>query len=145
LESLREWLPNSYVGPELESMHKPERCERLKEGIGSKDGISLVAEQDNEIIGVALGRESAGLCTPNFLGVRKDCRRKGVRSNFLKRFINEANRRKAHKVWLFTSPRLFPAANLYVKDQFLPEGFLRKHTWGLDMIVYSKFVQKGEC
>jgi hypothetical protein len=34
-------LPNSFVGPELESMHKPERCERLKEGIESKDGISL--------------------------------------------------------------------------------------------------------
>jgi len=139
-ESLREWLPNSFVDPELESIRKPERRERFKQGVESKDRIFLIAEEKNEIVGVALGRQSAGVCTLGFLGVKKEQRRRGVGSSLLNRFIEVAKERKAHKVWLFTSPSLLPAIKLYIKNGFLPEGFLRKHTRGLDMIIYSKFL-----
>lgn len=139
-ESLLEWLPDSFVGPELESIRILEYGKRLKEGIESKDGIYLVAEENNQIVGVAFGREYAGVCTLNFLGVKKALRHKGVGSSLLGRLVEEAKKRNAHKVWLFTSPNLLPAISLYIKNGFLPEGFLRKHTRGLDMIVYSKFL-----
>ncbi len=139
-ESLREWLPNSFVDPELESIRKPEGRKRIKQRIESKDGIFLLAKENNEIVGVALGREYAGVCHLGFLGVKEEYRGKGVGAALLNRFIKKAKERKAHKVWLFTSPNLLPAIELYIKNGFLPEGFLRKHTRGLDLIIYSKFL-----
>ena len=139
-ESLREWLPNSFVDPELESMSKPEYRKRFKQRIESKDGIFLLAEENNEIVGVASGREYAGVCTLGFMGVKKEYRRKGVGTSLLNRFIEEAKERKAHKVWLYTSPNLLQAIKLYIRKGFVPEGFLRKHTRGSDLIIYSKFL-----
>lgn len=139
-ENLREWLPNSFVNPELESIRKPENKERFKQRLESKDGIFLLAEENNEIVGVASGREYAGVCHLNFIGVKKEYRRKGVGSSLLNRFIEVAKERKAHKVLLHTSPNLLPAIKLYINSGFLPEGFLRKHTHGLNLIIYSKFL-----
>ncbi|MGD8505885.1 MAG: GNAT family N-acetyltransferase [Candidatus Bathyarchaeota archaeon] len=139
-DSLRKWLPSSFVDRELESIQETERVERFKKRVESKDAIFLLAEEGNEIVGVALGTESAGVGTLGFLGVKMGRRRKGVGANLLHRFVEEAKRRKAHKVWLFTSPNLKSAINLYVKNSFIPEGFLRRHTHGLDMIIYSKFL-----
>jgi len=140
-ESLREWLPDSFVDAELEHVHQTERQERFKQRIKSRDGIFLVAEEDNEIVGVALGQESGGVCTIGFLGAKKEHRRKGVGTGLLDRFVKEAKKRKAHKVSLRTSPNLLPAVKLYVNNGFIPEGFLRKHIRGLDVIVYSKFLE----
>lgn len=140
-ESLREWLPDSFVDAELEHVHQTERQERFKQRIKSRDGIFLVAEEDNEIVGVALGQESGGVCTIGFLGAKKEHRRKGVGTGLLDRFVKEAKKRKAHKVSLRTSPNLLPAVKLYINNGFIPEGFLRKHIRGLDVIVYSKFLE----
>lgn len=139
-ENLREWLPNSFVDPELESVCKPEGRERFKQRMESRDAVFLLAEEANEITGVALGREYGGVCNLGFLGVKKEHRRKGVGTYLLNRFVEEARKRKAHKVSLHTSPSLLPAIKLYIKNGFIPEGFLRKHTRGLDLIIYSKFL-----
>ena len=82
----------------------------------------------------------AGVCHVGFLGVKKEYRGKGVGESLLNRFIEEAKKRKAHKIWLFTSPNLLPAIRLYIKKGFVPEGFLRRHNHGLDLIIYSKFL-----
>ena len=139
-ESLREWLPASFVDPELKSMHEPEAIKKLRERIENMNEILLIAVENHQIVGMALGREAGGVCSLGFLAVTKECRGRGVGSRLLNRFIKEGRRRKAHKIWLFTSPHLMPAIRLYVRNGFLPEGFLRKHTRGLDMIVYSKFL-----
>jgi ribosomal protein S18 acetylase RimI-like enzyme len=139
-ESLTEWLPKSFVDPELEGIRSPEGIENFKQGIESKNGIFLIAEENNEIVGMVKGRENAGVCSLLFLGVRKENRHKGVGRNLLNRFFEEAKRRKAHKIWLFTSPKLQPAIRVYISNGFVPEGMLRKHTHGLDYIIYSKFL-----
>lgn len=139
-ESLHEWLPASFVDPELKSMHEPEDIKKLRERIENKNEILLIATENHQIVGMALGREAAGVCGLGFLAVTKECRGRGVGSRLLNRFIKEGRKRKAHKIWLFTSPHLVPAIMLYVRSGFLPEGFLRKHTRGLDMIIYSKFL-----
>ena len=139
-ESLREWLPASFVDPELKNMHEPEHIKKLKERIENKDEILLIAVENHQIVGMALGGEAGGVCSLGFLAVTKECRGRGVGSRLLNRFIKEGRKRKAHKIWLFTSPHLMPAIRMYVRNGFLPEGFLRKHTRGLDMIIYSKFL-----
>jgi GNAT superfamily N-acetyltransferase len=102
-----------------------------------------MAEEDKHIIGLATGmaRED-GVGMLGFLGVRKEHRKTGVGSTLLKTFLEEARRRKAHKVWLFTSPNLHPAVRLYVENGFVPEGYMRRHSYGLDLIIYSKFLNE---
>ena len=140
-KSLREWLPESFVDPELERIRTSEALDMLKQGIESKDGILLVAEENNEIVGLARGREAAGVCGLGFLGVKKEHRHKGIGASLLNKLAEVAKERNAHKIWLLTSPRLLPAVRLYVSDGFVPEGMLRKHSHGLDMIIYSKFLE----
>jgi len=140
-KSLREWLPESFVDPELERIRTPEGIDMLKQGIESKDGILLIAEENNEIVGLARGREVAGVCSLGFLGVKKEHRHKGLGANLLNKLIEVTKERNAHKIWLLTSPRLLPAVRLYISNGFVPEGMLRKHSYGLDMIIYSKFLE----
>jgi ribosomal protein S18 acetylase RimI-like enzyme len=140
-KSLREWLPESFVDPELERIRTSEALDMLKQGIESKDGILLIAEENNEIVGLARGREAAGVCGLGFLGVKKEHRHKGIGVSLLNKLTEVAKERNAHKIWLLTSPRLLPAVKLYISGGFVPEGMLRKHSHGLDMIIYSKFLE----
>jgi ribosomal protein S18 acetylase RimI-like enzyme len=140
-KSLREWLPESFVDPELERIRTPEGIDMFKRGIESKDEILLIAEENKEVAGLARGREVAGVCDLRFLGVKKEHRDKGIGTSLLKKLIEVAKERNAHKVWLLTSPRLLPAVKLYISNGFVPEGMLRKHSHGLDMIIYSKLLE----
>lgn len=140
-KSLREWLPESFVDTELERIRTSEALDMLKQGIESKDGILLIAEENNEIVGLARGREAAGVCGLGFLGVKREHRHKGIGASLLSRLVEVAKERNAHKVWLLTSPRLLPAVRLYISSGFVPEGMLRRHSHGLDMIIYSKFLE----
>ncbi len=127
-QGLGEWLPSSFVEPELERVRKPEGREGFKQRIESREAILLLAEKANEIIGVALGREYGGVCNLGFLGVKKEHRRKGVGTTLLNKFVDEARKRNAHKLSLHTAPTLLPAIELYIRNGFIPEGFLRTHT-----------------
>jgi ribosomal protein S18 acetylase RimI-like enzyme len=140
-KSLREWLPDSFVDPELERIRTSEGIDMFKSSIESKDGILLIVEENNEIVGLARGRESAGVCSLRFLGVKKEYRHKGIGVSLLNKFTEVAKERNAHKIWLLTSPRLLPAVKLYINNGFVPEGMLRKHSHGLDLIIYSKFLE----
>ncbi len=140
-ESLRETLPDTFVNSEISWLHRPELAERRRDQLQSTDALVLVAEEDSEIIGVAMGRVGEdGVGMLGFLGVKPKNRGKGVASQLLDRFIKEAEKRKAHKVWLYTAPSLQPAIRLYIKAGFVPEGYLRNHTYGQDLIIYSKFL-----
>jgi ribosomal-protein-alanine N-acetyltransferase len=143
-KSLSEYLPSSAINSEVEELLKPEAKERLKQQIEDVNTIFLVADEDEEIIGLVQGRTYAGVFHLGFLGVRKKYRGRGIGEGLLNRFIDEARNRGSRKVWLHTSPRLLPAIKLYVKRGFVPEGFLRKHFHGLDFIIYSKFLFEDE-
>ena len=142
-ESLKEWLPDSFVSPNISSIQRAEYLQGRQQWLQNKDAICLLAEEGKRIIGLATGmtRED-GVSMLGFLGVRKEHRKTGVGSTLLKTFLEEARKRKAHKVWLFTSPNLHPAIRLYVEEGFIPEGYMRRHSHGLDLIVYSRFLNE---
>ena len=128
-ENLREWLPDSFVDPELESIRKTESRERFKQRIESKDGIFLLAEEKNKIIGVALGREYGGVCNLGFLGVQKKHRREGVGTNLLSRFVREAKKRKAHKASSHIS-KPFASHRTIHQERIHTRGFSKKtYSW----------------
>ncbi|MEM3727740.1 MAG: GNAT family N-acetyltransferase [Candidatus Bathyarchaeia archaeon] len=141
-KSLNEYLPSLAVNSELEELLKPEARERLRQQMEDKSMIFLVAYENGEVVGIAQGRVHTGVALLGFLGVRKEYRGRKVGESLLERFIEEARIRGAQKVWLYTSTRLLPAIRLYIKKGFVPEGFLRKHFHGLDLIIYSKFLSE---
>jgi ribosomal protein S18 acetylase RimI-like enzyme len=144
-ESLRETLPDAFVNSELSWLRRPELAERRRNQLQSTESLILVAEEDSGLIGVAMGRVGEeGVSMLGFLGVKPKNRGKGVATQLLDRFIKEAEKRKAHKVWLYTAPSLQPAIRLYIKAGFVPEGYLKNHSYGQDLIIYSKFLQKDK-
>ena len=140
-ESLREFLPDSFVNPNIEMLRRSETLDNFKRFLEDKEVILLIALENDEIIGLAIGRvKEDGVGHLGFLGVRPEHRRKGVGSTLLQEYLKEAKKRNAHKVWLFTAPSLQLAIRLYVKTGFIPEGYMRRHSFGLDLIFYSKFL-----
>jgi len=140
-ESLREFLPDSFVNPNIDMLRRSETIENFKRFLENKEVIILIVLDNDKIIGLATGivRED-GVGHLGFLGVRTEYRRKGVGSNLLQEYLKEAKKRNAHKVWLFTAPSLQSAIKLYIKTGFVPEGYMRRHSYGLDLIFYSKFL-----
>lgn len=142
-ESLRGMLPDSYVDAEIRNLRRSGSVETLRSWIQNPNGLILLAEDDKgKTIGVALGNlREDGVAHLGLLGVIPDHRRRGFGSSLLRKFIEEAGKRGAHKVFLFTTPSLHPAIRLYVKEGFVPEGFLKNHYHHQDFIIYSKFLQ----
>jgi len=140
-ESLREFLPDSFVNPNIDMLRRSETIENFKRFLENKEVIILIVLDNDKIIGLATGivRED-GVGHLGFLGVSTEYRRKGVGSNLLQEYLKEAKKRNAHKVWLFTAPSLQSAIKLYIKTGFVPEGYMRRHSYGLDLIFYSKFL-----
>ena len=142
-ESLREWLPDSFVSPNISHIQRAEYLQNWQQMLQNREVIYLLAEKDKEVVGLATGRVMEdGVGMLGFLGVKKERRNESVGSKLLNRFLEEAKKRNAHKVWLFTSPNLHSAIGLYVKRGFVPEGYLRRHSHGLDLIIYSKFLDE---
>lgn len=140
-ESLREVLPEPWVEDEIERDQQPEAKVRLQKTIADPIRISLVAEEDGEIVGIALGRtDKSALSWLGFIGVSPTHRRRGIGRELLQRYLDESKLKGAKKVSLNTAPQLKPAVNLYVDTGFVPEGYLRRHRYGVDLIIYSKFI-----
>jgi len=142
-ESLREWLPDSFVTPNISYIQRPEYLQNWQQMLLNKESIYLLAEENHENMGLATGRAGEnGVGMLSFLGVKKERRKGGIGSKLLSKFLEEAKKRNAHKVWLFTSPNLHHAIRLYVKMGFVPEGYMRRHSYGIDFIIYSKFLDQ---
>jgi RimJ/RimL family protein N-acetyltransferase len=94
------------------------------------DGLMLVAEAGDEVIGTAslewVGRCGSGLIYLGMLVV-EPWRGRGVGSALVSASIGEARERGAHKITLEVWPHNEPARRLYQKFGFEDEGYLRKH------------------
>ena len=140
-ESLREVLPDSMVDFNIQMFKRDDAFENFKGGLKRKENIFLAAEKAGNIVGIVMGTvRDDGVGHLGFFGVGSEHRGKGVGSSLLQNFVEEAKRKNAHKVWLFTAPSLQSGIRLYVKAGFVPEGYVRRHSYGLDLIFYSKFL-----
>jgi len=140
-ESLRSLLPPAWIDNELEELKEPIMKNTFKRIIKEPDRIILAAEENREIVGVAFGRTSkGGVSWLGFIGVTSSYRSKGIGKALLQRYLEESKRQGSHKVSLNTAPQLKPAIRLYAAMGFLPEGLYRRHVYGQDLIIYSKFL-----
>ncbi len=141
-ESLRGILPDEYVEEVIEETGQPELADKVRAGIADPERIILVAEEGREIVGLAQGRTNrGGYSWLGFMGVSPDHRRGGVGRGLLNEFIRQSRESECTKVSLDTAPCLKPAIKLYTEMGFIPEGYMRNHMHGLDLIFYSLFLK----
>lgn len=141
-EAFRGILPNQYVEEVLEESGQQSFSESLRGAIANPDRIVLLAEKEGEIVGLAQGRVNrGGYSWLGFMGVSPGFRRQGIGRALLSRFIEESRRSNCTKVSLNTAPCLKPAIKLYTDMGFIPEGYMRNHMHGLDLILYSYFLK----
>jgi ribosomal protein S18 acetylase RimI-like enzyme len=74
------------------------------------------------------------------MGVSPEYRRRGAARGLLHEFIKKSRESECTKVSLNTAPCLKPAIKLYTDTGFIPEGYMRNHMHGLDLIFYSLFL-----
>ncbi|MBC8223843.1 GNAT family N-acetyltransferase [Candidatus Bathyarchaeota archaeon] len=140
-ESLRGILPHQYVEEVIEEAGQPALSDRIRTAIADPERIMLVAEEGGEIVGLAQGRTNrGGYSWLGFMGVSPDHRRRGVGGGLLDVFIRRSRESGCTKVSLDTAPSLKPAIKLYAETGFIPEGYMRNHMHGLDLIFYSLFL-----
>ena len=137
----KRFEPLSWVEEEINTLSKNETKEFLLKDVENPTGITIVAEDDTRIVGFVLGRINPWRVSQlRFMGVTPTYRRKGIGRSLIEEYIKESKLKGAHKVSLNTTPTLKSAIRLYIELGFVPEGFLRKHAHGMDIIVYSKFL-----
>lgn len=141
-ESLRGVLPTSWIEDEIERLRETDVQDTVRRVMEDRMRITLVAEDEEEVVGFAMGRsDKSGLSWLSFMGVTPTYRRRGIGRELAQKFIEESRLRGAYKVSLNTAPELEPAVKLYVSMGFVPEGFLRRHRYGVDLIIYSIFLE----
>ena len=102
----------------------------------------LVAEEEGMMVGHVQGRvRSGGYSWLGFMGVSPNLWRQGIGRTLLHGFIEESRKSGCTKVSLDTAPCLKPAIKLYADVGFIPEGYMRNHMHGLDLIFYSLFLE----
>jgi len=141
-ESMRGLLPQEYVEQCMAWNERENVHEAWKRVIASPNWIALVAVEGDSVVGLVHGSvDWSRLSSLGFLGVDESYRRRGIARGLVERFVEESRARSAAKVSLETSPELKAAVKLYSEMGFVPEGFLKGHRMGLDIIVYSKFLE----
>lgn len=145
LKSLYGILPQIYVDESISYLKSPAAKRDFESKILDPSYVFLIAENAGEIVGIARGfLEKGGVGWLSFIGVKPLQRKKGIGTALLRRFIDELYRLGAHKISLYTSPVLIDAVKLYARLGFVPEGLLRKHFYGIDLIHYSLFLHSWQ-
>jgi ribosomal protein S18 acetylase RimI-like enzyme len=141
-KSFRGILSEQWVEEVIEVADQPSFQEYIRSAIVNPDRILLVVEKDGEILGLAQRRvNKGGYSWLGFMGVAPDHRRQGIGRALLYGFIEESRKSGCTKISLDTAPCLKPAIKLYADVVFIPEGYMRNHMHGLDLIFYSLFLE----
>jgi ribosomal protein S18 acetylase RimI-like enzyme len=141
-ESLKDVLPIPWIEDEIKRSHHPDVKDILRKIITDQTRITLVAEENHTIVGFALGRtDKGGLSWLGFMGVRPTHRRQGIGRKLVQAYLTESKIKGAQKVSLNTAPMLKPAVKLYVDMGFMFEGLMKRHRYGVDLIIFSRFLE----
>lgn len=106
-------------------------------------GYVLVAELDNEIVGTVTGFEkykSTQVCS---LAVHPKYQNCGVARQLMKHLERIAYDSGCYKLFLCTAWAMKEAIRLYESLGYVQEGYLRRHFYGEDFIIFSKFIKRS--
>jgi ribosomal protein S18 acetylase RimI-like enzyme len=115
---------------------------QLAKRLNDRQMFSFVALSDGTISGIVLGMTygKSGLAKVNWIAVDPKHQHEGIGIRLMMATEEYLRGKGCHKIFLNTLPPLIPAIRLYMKFGLLPEAYLRKHWWGTDFIVMSKWI-----
>jgi len=131
------YYPRKAIDFDLKYFNK----ERVEKMINSENTFLFIAEED-KVIGVVHGilYGESGFGMIHWLGVEFGYQEKGIGNQLLEKVFEYCEKKKIHKISLYTFPVLRSAINLYLKTGFVPEAYLKKQWWGVDFIFMSKWL-----
>jgi len=131
------YYPRKAIDFDLKYFNK----ERVEKMINSENTFLFIAEED-KVIGVVHGilYGESGFGVIHWLGVEFGYQEKGIGNQLLEKVFEYCEKKKIHKISLYTFPVLRSAINLYLKTGFVPEAYLKKQWWGVDFIFMSKWL-----
>jgi len=117
--------------------------EALKQRLVDPQNFNYVSEENNIIVGTALGKiiGESGLASLGWIGVHPRYQRRGVGKALMQGSVEHCKSRGCHKIILYTLPVLILAINLYLKCGFVPEAYFRKEWWRVDFIKMSRWIE----
>lgn len=127
------------------SLHTAENYVKL---IQKANNFLFVAEERDKIVGVAMSEimrgndKTGGLARLCWICVHPKRQRSGIGEALLNNVIEHCKQQECHKITLYTLQVDIPALNLYFKTGFVPEAFLRKEWWKVDLIKMSLWLEK---
>ena len=121
-------------------------AKKLAERFKDPQNYGFVAVSGNRICGILLGMiyGKSGLAKINWIAVDPEHHHEGIGVKLMAAAEEHLRKKGCHKMFLNTLPPLIPAIRLYMKFGLLPEAYMRKHWWGTDFIVMSKWIGEYE-
>ena len=98
----------------------------------------LVATEEKEIIGFAIGRNEAGVFWADWLGVRKDKRRGGVAELLMKEWEKILKKKGVHKIWCDTRTSNKESVSLLLKLKYKKLGLFGNGWYKQDFFLWEK-------
>ena len=111
----------------------------LKQYLSDKKYYScLVVTEEQEIIGFAIGRNEAGVFWADWLGIRKDKRRKGVAESLMKKWEEIFKKKGVHKIWCDTRTSNKESVSLLLKLGYKKLGLFDNGWYKQDFFLWEK-------
>jgi len=109
--------------------------------IGDERKYGFVAEGNEKIIGLAIGRlEIGGLSDLSWICTAIEEQGKGIGKKLISKVANYSKDKGCHKLFAYTTPNLVSAVALYLSSGFVPEAYLRKHWHKIDFLIMSRWL-----
>lgn len=139
---LRDVYPIEAAEFDADMKSGPRLARRLKD----PQSFGFVALSGKRIGGIILGMVygKSGLAKINWIAVDPKHQHEGIGIGLMTATESHLRSKGCHKIYLNTLPPLIPAIRLYMKFGLLPEAYLRRHWWGTDFIVMSKWIGEYE-
>jgi len=116
--------------------------ETLSRFIKSENSFAFVGVEKTEVIGLAMGRVTeGGLLDLSWICVDPLAQGKGIGKKLMDKVFEYAKSKDCHKIFTYTFPALAPTVSFYLRCGFVPESYFRKHWYGLDFVMLSKWLE----
>jgi len=110
--------------------------------IDNKSCYGFVAYEKHGILGLTIGRfQEGGLSDLAWICTDPLVQKKGVGKKLLSDVMEYSRKKGCHKIFAYTFPFLIPAITFYLKSGFVLEAYLKKHWYGMDFVIMSKWLK----
>jgi GNAT superfamily N-acetyltransferase len=141
-ESWEKYEKEIYPEKLFEDELKRYSNETLSRFIKSEDSFAFVSVEKTEVIGLAMGKVTeGGLLDLSWICVDPLGQGKGIGKKLMDKVLDYAKSKNCHKIFAYTFPALAPTVSFYLRCGFVPEAYLRKHWYGLDFVMLSKWLE----